>query len=253
MVLEERSFNLLRMERIVSVSTQPEHSVLPSTDPSYLLAVLHSGANFSSVETIITPSITHLLLQNEIPLHSTISYLQLAKSGSTTITTVYNPSPMPSKVEMQAFPWELIDWLLLNEGEAKDIEQALESEPKSQLQEDYPICLDSNAPQPAKDALGVLNRLKQHPKFAKVNCICTLGALGVLVLQFTEGERLVSYYPSAPLLNPLKDTTGAGDCFTGYFAAGLMRTRVEGKVEMDGIIRECLTVSIIAPFCGFHE
>jgi len=50
--------------------------------------------------------------------------------------------------------------------------------------------------------------------------VCTLGAAGVLTW-LTGGKRLL-YLPAVQLQGSVRDTTGAGDCFTGYFVAGLM-------------------------------
>jgi ribokinase len=209
-------------------------------------AVLHSGANFSSVKASIPSCTTHLLLQNEIPLPSTTSYLKLAKASSKSIITLFNPSPMPSKAELQAFPWELVDWLLLNEGEAKDIVEALDSTLPPQT-----TTSTVNTPQETRHAVDAISRLSQHPRLARTNTVCTLGALGVLVLEPTDGVPVISYYPSAPLRNPLKDTTGAGDCFAGYFVAGLMKMKsgLVGKDAMDMIVRDCLTVSLSILIC----
>lgn len=58
--------------------------------------------------------------------------------------------------------------------------------------------------------------------------MCTLGSSGVLALiphleESVASNDLVVYVPAAKI-DPegVRDTTGAGDCFTGYLVAGLM-------------------------------
>lgn len=182
-----------------------------------LTLVLLKGANFAQQESSLASGSTHLSLQNEVPLDSTIAYLHLAKAQN--VTTFFNPSPMPSKDELRMFPWNEVDWLLVNQGEAVTISEAFA---------------------PATDnetAESTLQRLRQDERFAKVNLVCTLGASGVVV---SEASGRTTHHPAAALQNPLKDTTGAGDCFTGYFVAGLMRLGAEG---LDEVVKECLTVS----------
>ena len=49
--------------------------------------------------------------------------------------------------------------------------------------------------------------------------MCTLGGLGVIALLASEEAF---YVPAAKLAGFVRDTTGAGDCFTGYLVSGLM-------------------------------
>lgn len=182
-----------------------------------LMAVLLPGANFSVQDSSLPSGSTHLALQNEVPLDSTIAYLHLAKAQN--VTTFFNPSPMPSQDELRVFPWNQVDWLLLNQGEAVTIAEAF-----------APATADETAE-------STLQRLRKDERFAKVNLVCTLGANGVIVSR-ADGQSV--HHPAAALRNPLKDTTGAGDCFTGYFVAGLMRLGVDG---IDQVLKECLAVS----------
>lgn len=70
--------------------------------------------------------------------------------------------------------------------------------------------------------------------------ICTLGAQGIIYFSpGVDGVKSRSgYLPAAKVLNGVKDTTGAGDCFAGYFAAGLMRGE-----DLELALQTCLTVS----------
>jgi ribokinase len=58
------------------------------------------------------------------------------------------------------------------------------------------------------------------------------------------------HLPAARLMGDVKDTTGAGDCFTGYFLQGLMEYGPRGKVgedireyEVARILKTCVYVS----------
>ena len=91
--------------------------------------VLLKGANFAldtpldDVRRWLSPEVTHLILQNEIPLASTIAYVQHAQSLS--ICTVLNPSPMLTPDELRAFPWAGLHVLIVNEGESAELQLSL--------------------------------------------------------------------------------------------------------------------------------
>jgi ribokinase len=151
---------------------------------------------------------------------------------------------MLDTTELQNFPWALVDWLFLNEGEAGDIVLALGGDGTS-LPPQHTLSAgnETDLSESAKRALVKISQLRSHASFSQISIVCTLGAAGVLVVQAGHKGQVV-YRPAGKLLNPLRDTTGAGDCFTGYFVAGLMRLRESGG-EADGLgslLDECLTV-----------
>jgi ribokinase len=182
-------------------------------------SVLHAGANYHI-------PYTHILLQNEIPLNSTLSYLN--KAGEQRLTTIFNPSPMLSPGQLRDFPWSDLTWLIVNEGELEDLLHAFGSSGSG-----------GDIRESAEAGLKVLNGLKG---FERVSVICTLGAKGILYFQ--PEEKKIGHLPAASLKRELKDTTGAGDCFAGYFAAGLMKGSEHGIEE---ILRICLSVSMVDP------
>lgn len=86
------------------------------------------------------------------------------------------------------------------------------------------------------------SKLSSHPTFKGVNIICTLGSAGLIafVSLAQDAGRQALYLPAAKLNGPVVDTTGAGDCFTGYFVSGLMGLGQGGKADLVG----ALSVSI---------
>jgi ribokinase len=228
--------------------------------PSVILA----GANFSEPPSPYTPLIpentTHLLLANEIPFQSTLDYLKAAASSSPKVTSIYNPSPMPSADQLRTFPWHQVDWLIVNEGELGDIAGSV-FDSSASISSDVKSAVESLTKASANDKVDeqaaitvaqslhtLLPQLAQDKSERTVNIICTLGAKGVLYVRSPAyGEEVVKRLSAAKLLRPIRDTTGAGDCFMGYLAAGLMRLQKEDKSvddgeAFDGVIKRCLTV-----------
>lgn len=222
------------------------------------MTVLHKGANFAflpppSPYTFSSQGITHLLLQNEIPLPSTLSHLSIAHA--TGVTTLFNPSPMLSVPESLAFPWSEVDWLIVNESEAHHLLSALGTPTSglttSALPTDaltrMPIAHVSAVHPPSViGAYSIVARLHAHSGFSETtNIVCTLGSAGVLAFVPSISETL--YMPAAELRGDVRDTTGAGDCFTGYLVAGLLKLRNEGKAILDAsnlreILGQCVKV-----------
>ncbi|KAK0463203.1 Ribokinase-like protein [Desarmillaria tabescens] len=96
--------------------------------------ILYKGANFSSIPPRpMNPRTTHLLLQNEIPFSDTLAQIAAANNPSLSkpLSTIFNPSPMPSKAQLLQFPWDKLTWLIVNEGEASDLVDILLPSPTS--------------------------------------------------------------------------------------------------------------------------
>ncbi len=129
-----------------------------------------------------------LVLQNEI---SEMGYIieQARKSG---MNVVFNPSPMDEKIK--TYPLELVDYFILNEVEAMQIIAGTED---------------------GKDPDQTLDRL--HQRFPKARIILTTGSKGSA---YTDGNQNIHQkcYPVQAV-----DTTAAGDTYTGYLIAALMR------------------------------
>ncbi|KAG6810183.1 hypothetical protein H0H92_012974 [Tricholoma furcatifolium] len=194
--------------------------------------ILFPGANCSqSIEDnwassgLVFPECTHLLVQNEILMESTLHALCTSNA-----ITIYNPSPMPSPQQLCVFPWEKVDWLIVNEGEAEDLYTALSG-----------TKLSAESPE------QILSLLASLPALKTTNVICTLGSAGVLAFipafHREQNNKTIASpirLPAAVLRGTTRDTTGAGDCFTGYFVQGLMgfgpHARPGHGIEVDDVV-----------------
>jgi len=204
--------------------------------------ILFPGANHSQLhETQFLkksegwfPETSHVLLQNEIHIQSVHYALQNARNT----TVILNPSPLPSADEIRDFPWHKVNWLIVNEAEAEGLYQSMSG---------------MGAPAPSMSTREVLILLSAQPLFKETNIVCTLGADGVLAFiptfhrPISDGSFI--YLPAARLQGEIRDSTGAGDCFTGYFVQGLMEfgpNAVVGKNIKELDIRRILKRSVYA-------
>jgi ribokinase len=159
--------------------------------------------------------------------------------------TVFNPSPIPADAELHAFPWAALSWLIVNEGEADSLLRMIGGNPGNhKVEEGYPINWpdDNNL----RLAFSTLNKLRHRERLVSTGIVCTLGAAGVLAS--ICGLKEILYFPAAALEGNVRDTTGAGDCFTGYFVAGLMESRNSqlSKDEAVEVLRLCVQVCLPA-------
>lgn len=153
---------------------------------------------------------------------------------------------MLSTKDLKVFPFNHLDWLIVNQGEMEQIYESLVGEK---------LCPSDSPADAIKNAVRLYEQLGK-----RTNIICTLGGQGVIYLRSPPGVTQGSgqpescHLPAAKLLNPIKDTTGAGDCFMGTLAAGLARLANEGKrdnqdvsaEEFQLVIKTCLTVSLLS-------
>lgn len=157
-------------------------------------------------------------------------------------TTIYNPSPIPSFQEIKDFPWDKIDWLIVNESEAEDLYNILSGHGST-------VSL-------GKPGSDILMLLSAQPVLATTNIICTLGKDGVAAFipafhrqNLENCEPSIIQLPAAVLQGTVRDTTGAGDCFTGYFVQGLMEFGPQakpgygiGESDIVSILKICVQV-----------
>lgn len=198
--------------------------------------VLLKGANYATQSKSSDPAqawtmtehqITHLVLQNEIPLETTMAFLRYAKEQSKChVTTFFNPSPMLSSHEVQRFPWHLVDVLIVNEGEGFDLLSTLNHDLVSQPR--Y-----SSAGEDEHRATKVLQDLAALSDFQHTPwLVLTRGGKGVMAhVQIAESEP-ETFSVSSIKPKQVKDTTGAGDTFAGNLVAALMGHNVSSAEQM---------------------
>ncbi|KAE8227166.1 hypothetical protein CF319_g357 [Tilletia indica] len=191
--------------------------------------VLLKGANYTrtldDAEGILAAgAVGCLVLQNEIPLETTRGFVKAAAAGGGTgtdrkkITTIFNPSPMLTRDEAAEFEWDLVDVLVVNEGEAEALLSLLDSPPSS-----------------SSSTSSIGERLTQCRKVESIRWIIV-----------TRGDRGLSAYVRTPTSSERRtidqvafkpdkvvDTTGAGDTFLGYLVAGLLTSEAATQGGVD--------------------
>ena len=164
--------------------------------------ILHGGANQAIDEAQIDEVLTHfekgdvLLIQNEI---SNLSYL-ITKANEKGMMIVFNTAPMNDKVF--TYPLELVDIFVVNEVEAAGLAK-----------------IDSKD---EKEIIPVLAKTYPDKKI-----VLTVGERGSY---YINGEELK--HQDAFMVKAV-DTTAAGDTFTGFFLASMLKDEnVEKALEL---------------------
>lgn len=157
--------------------------------------ILYSGANHQITKEQIANTISDfekgdfLVLQNEI--NGMDSIVRVAEEKGLKI--VLNPSPMNEKI--LGLPLQYIDYFVLNEVEAAQI-----------------LGLENIS---EKDGEKIVREL--HHTYPHAKIVLTLGAEGSI---YFDGEKL---YRQRAYKTEVVDTTAAGDTFSGFFIAGILR------------------------------
>lgn len=134
-----------------------------------------------------------VLLQNETNL---VGYI-IEEAHKRGLKTALNAAPMDEKV--LGYPLELLNWLIVNEVEGKQIAGCDKEE-------------------------EILPILKE--KYPNGNVLLTLGSKGAIC--YTEGET----YKIGCYQVEVVDTTAAGDTFSGYFLYGILN----GKTVSESLL-----------------
>lgn len=179
-----------------STDVQTGHAIIQVTGSGENCILLFGGANATIKKDFIDSCIESfssgdfLMLQNEI---NDIDYI-ISKAHSKGLTIALNPSPFNEKIE--ALDLSLIHWLILNETEGKELTG-------KELPQDIIDCL-----------------LLRYPD---LKIVLTLGADGSVYADSSCKIQQNAFKANAV------DTTAAGDTFTGYFFASLMRGEAPAK------------------------
>jgi ribokinase len=172
--------------------------------------IVASGANLTVSAEQAPPDILHkdnvLLVQMELPLEQNAIVMKRAKeNGAPVIMNLAPALAIPKELT------SLIDYLIVNQIEARQIAKKFGMEPE-------------------KDTGELTRKLAMD---GKMTVIVTMGENGVVASDRAgKTTKLKSYKPSRVV-----DTTGAGDCFCGTFAGCLH----EGKS-----FQEALKISTVA-------
>jgi ribokinase len=165
------------------------------------------------------------------------------------VTTIFNPSPLPTFNQINSFPWHKVDWLLVNEGEALDLYNTFVHKDRDKVR-----------PGTAGPIHEMIAGLSEQPPLSNTNIICTLGEDGVLAViprfhkrNALHGSPSFMSFPAVNLQGTTRDTTGAGDCFTGYFVAGLMEFGPHAEVgreiqeeDIARLLKTCVQVHVLS-------
>lgn len=203
--------NQVNTELIRQIPGKSGHTIIQVDKDAQNSILLFGGANRSQSREHIDQVLEHfskgdiILLQNEI---NELDYI-IDKAYEKEMTIVLNPSPFDSALE--ACDMSKVSIFLLNEVEGAQVAGG------------------------SKDPEEILGLLRE--KFPHAQVVLTLGKDGAVYQDNRTGERTAQ--PCIPV--KAVDTTAAGDTFTGYFIAGLLK-----EMPMPEIMRMCATASSIA-------
>jgi len=152
------------------------------------------GANALATADQLPGDILHeknmLLVQMELPLEETVIGIKNARDNGAKVICNMAPAQKIPAVVLQ-----IIDYLVMNEHEAIDCLKTM----KMEVDDD-----------PTKQAMALA-------KEGNLTCVITLGDKGCIAVT-PEGKNFTI---QPPAIDKTIDTTGAGDCFCGTFAACL--------------------------------
>ena len=186
--------NGVNVSALVPVSEMQGHTVIQVNPDGENCIILYGGSNQCITEEQIGRTLQEysagdwLVLQNEINLLPEIVEVAFRRG----MRIVLNPSPYNEKLEKVDF--HKLSWLLVNEVEAKQI-------------------TGSNDPDNAWRIL--------HERYPGLSVLITLGKRGSIAYALI-GDATERVSQEAMKVKAV-DTTAAGDTFTGYFVAGLMK------------------------------
>ncbi|MBM6828414.1 ribokinase [Anaerotignum lactatifermentans] len=170
-------------------SQQCGHAIIQVDDKGQNCILLYGGTNQLLTEEYIDRSLDAfgheglVLLQNETNLVGHI----IAEANKRGLKTALNAAPMDEGVA--SYPLDLLDWLIVNEVEGKQIAGCTSDD----------------------DIIPVLRE-----KYPSCSVLLTLGSRGARC--FTEGRE----YRIGCFDVDVVDTTAAGDTFSGYFLYGVL-------------------------------
>lgn len=203
-MLGESGVNVENIELVEEVSG---HAIIQVDKGGENAIVLCGGANQSfAVQTLKSiirnaAGCEYFLMQNECNLLPEAFEIAHAKG----LKIALNPAPMTESIK--ALPLELLDTLIVNQGEAEA------------------LCSTANID-------GIIRELSALAPNTRT--VITLGADGAILLCNGEITRVDA------VRTEVTDSTGAGDTFVGYFLAGLL----DGLGGAESVHRACQAAAI---------
>lgn len=185
----------IHTDLILTKETSSGHAIIQKDEKGQNSILLYGGANQEiskqDIEDILTyfEKGDYLVLQNEI---SEVGYL-IEKAYQKGMIIILNPSPLTK--ELLDYPLEHVSWLILNEIEAKD------------------LCLLN------EEVSAELLMQELRVRFKDAHIVLTLGEKGAIFY----GDQEQIFQPSHSV--KVVDTTGAGDTFTGFLIASLIKNK----------------------------
>lgn len=174
--------------------------------------VVHPGANTLVTEAILK-GVSDVLARAVLVLHLEIDHAvvqKLAKRArSEGSFIILNPSPVPRAGSPlrrdDSTVWSCAHVIIMNQIELVQL-AACDQAPSGSLPDDV-------------DAICELVRAFKSHRRAPADVVITLGARGVVLVSRDDSFVFLNAVP----VQSVVDTTGAGDCLTGFLAAGLAR------------------------------
>ncbi len=165
------------------------HAIIQVDQRGQNCILLYGGTNRCFTKEYINRALDQfgreglVLLQNETNL---VKYM-IGEAHKRGLQIAFNAAPMHP--EVLEYPLELLDWLIVNEVEGRQIAGCAHDE-------------------------EILPALRS--KYPKINILLTLGSKGALCYAKGKTYKIGCYDVE------VVDTTGAGDTFTGYFLYGVL-------------------------------
>ncbi|KXL53146.1 ribokinase [Anaerotignum neopropionicum] len=184
------------------------HAIIQVDSSGQNCILLYGGTNQHLTKEYINETLDEfgneglVLLQNEANL---VDYI-MTEAHKRGLKIAFNAAPMDEKVS--GYPLGLLDWLIVNEVEGKQIAGCEKDE----------------------EILPVLKK-----KYPSMNILLTLGSKGAICFFNGETFKIGCYQVE------VVDTTAAGDTFSGYFLYGVLN----GK-SIPASLRMATTASALA-------
>ena len=165
------------------------HAIIQVDSSGQNCILLYGGTNQHLTKEYINETLDEfgneglVLLQNETNL---VDYI-MTEAHKRGLKIAFNAAPMDEKVS--GYPLGLLDWLIVNEVEGKQIAGCEKDE----------------------EILPVLKK-----KYPSMNILLTLGSKGAICFFNGEAFKIGCYQVE------VVDTTAAGDTFSGYFLYGVL-------------------------------